>query len=162
MDSPPKKRISTIFPCCASIFHERVQSLIEGDYVGIPLRRQHKRRVQFHSKVRTAFGGCTAASIVDENLTHQAGCYRREMCSIVGFKRSLIDESKICLVDQSSTLRGVCWALALKMVVRDFAQFLVDKRNQYLESPPIPGSPSRQEFAYGLRRHVHSGDLGKR
>src|SRR6266446_7376523 len=77
------------------------------------------------------------------------------MCPIVGFKRFLIRESKIGLVDQSGALQGMPRALALEMVVRDLAEFLVDKRNQLLKSLAIPGSPSHQEFAYGLRRHAH-------
>src|SRR5262249_40276085 len=42
-----------------------------------------------------------------------------------------------------------------EMVVRDLAQFLVDKRNQLLKSLPISGSPSDQQFTYGLRGHAH-------
>ena len=77
------------------------------------------------------------------------------MCPIVGFKRFLVSQSKIGLVDQSGALQGMPGALAPEMVVRDLAKLLVDKRNQVLKSPTIPGSPSHQEFAYGLRRHVH-------
>src|SRR5262249_25759216 len=46
--------------------------------------------------------------------------------------------------------------LPLEMVVRDFTQFLVDKGNESLKSLPVSGSPLHQEFAYGLKRHVHS------
>ena len=87
------------------------------------------------------------------------------MCTIVSFKGFLIDESKIGLVDQGGALQGMPRALPLEMVVRDLAQFFVDKRNQLLKSLPVSGSPSHQEFAYGLRRHVHGllgGRLAKR
>ena len=77
------------------------------------------------------------------------------MCPIVGFESFLVSQSKIGLVDQSGALQGVPGALAPEMVVRDLAELLVDKRNQVLKSPTIPGSPSHQEFAYGLRRHIH-------
>jgi hypothetical protein len=75
--------------------------------------------------------------------------------TIVSFKGFLIGESKIGLVNQSGALQGVPRALPLEMVMRDLAQFLVDKRHEHLKSLPVSCSPSHQEFAYGLRRQVH-------
>src|SRR5215471_10892093 len=95
------------------------------------------------------------AGIVNQNLSHQPGCHGQEVCTVVSFKGFLIGQSKISLVNQSGALQGVSRTLPLEMVVRDLAQFLVDKRNQLLKSLPISGSPSDQQFTYGLRRHAH-------
>jgi hypothetical protein len=86
--------------------------------------------------------------------------------AIVSVKGVLIDESKICLVDQRGALQGMSRALPLEMVVRDLSQFLVDERNQCLKSLSISCSPSHEELAYELGGHGHKslqwGELGKR
>src|SRR5215467_6357721 len=78
------------------------------------------------------------------------------MCSIVRFKGFLMGEPKVSLVDQSRALQSVPRAFPLEMVVCDFSQFPVDKRHQLLKSLRISGSPLHKEFAYGLKRYVHS------
>ena len=55
--------------------HKLVQSFIQCDYFGTPLSRQDERGIQFYSKVRAAFGSCVTSGIVDQDLSHQAGCH---------------------------------------------------------------------------------------
>jgi hypothetical protein len=77
--------------------------------------------------VRTAFCGTISASMVDQNLPHQAGCHRQEVCSVAGIKGMLTNQAQIGLMDQGGALQCVSWTFAVQLTASDLAQFLVDQ-----------------------------------
>jgi len=74
MDKPPKKRNSTIRPCCGSR-REFFERIIEHNQTYLPESTRSCRLIQYQFESDIAFGRALAAGLVDQYLTHQ---FRRE------------------------------------------------------------------------------------
>jgi hypothetical protein len=104
-------------------------------------------------------GGCV---IVDQDLSHQAKGYRQKMPPVLGVKGALVDKSQMSLMDQGCALKSMSGTHALKMVPGNIAQVLVNRRNQLLERPLVPGFPAHQKLGYRLGRWLRHRQLGRK
>jgi hypothetical protein len=67
-----------------------------------------------------------------------------------------VDESLIGFVDQGRGLQGVIRPFAIQTTVSQASQFLVDHRNELLNSALVSSAPCEQQSGYFLwRRRSH-------
>ena len=78
--------------------------------------------------------------VVHENLTHQVRGHSEEVGAAV-YLRILANETQVGFIDQGSALQGVSGTLAIQVIVREAAKFIVDQRDQSVESLAISLAP---------------------
>ncbi len=92
--------------------------------------------------------------MVHQDPTHHLGRKGEEMRSILPIGVSLVDESKVRLVDQRGGLQHVPGAFVPKSGGGPAAQFLVDDRDELVARGKIASAPRVEEF-----RHVAIGSV---
>ena len=90
--------------------------------------------------------------MVHQDPAHHLGRHREEVRSILPIRASLVDESKIGLVDQGGRLQNVSPWLAPKPGRRPASQFLVDDHHELIPRGEIASAPCVQKS-----RHVVVG-----
>ena len=73
-----------------------------------------------------------ATGIINENAAHALGCGAEEVCSVLPRLIGRVHQAQPGLMDQSCGLQGVASRLASHSVRREFAQLIVNQREQFL------------------------------
>ena len=97
-----------------------------------------------------SLGGIALTRIVDQNLSHGAGAYGKEMGAVLERYSALLHEPQECLMQQVGTLQGVIRAFLSQVTMCDLAQLKIDRREQHFECPAISATPLRKQLSYGL------------
>ena len=92
--------------------------------------------------------------MVHQDPAHHFGRQREEVRSILPIGVSLVDESKVGLVDESGRLQDVPRPLAPKSGRRPAAQFLMDDRYELVPRGEIASAPRVEQS-----RHVAIGTV---
>ena len=92
--------------------------------------------------------------MVDEDPVHHLGRHGEEMRSIPPIGVSLVDESKVRLVNEGGGLKDMPRRFVPKSGRRPAAQFLVDHRDELVSCSEISATPRVQEC-----RHVVVGTV---
>jgi hypothetical protein len=88
-----------------------------------------------------------AASIVHENLAHEAGSDSEEMGAILPLRLIVIGEPEENLVDQRRRLQGMIASLAIEAERRDAAKLGVNQWYELSLGLPIPLSKPHQQLS---------------
>ena len=121
--------------------------------------REGEHFVERHGRhTSAAFLAAMPPRMVDENLPHQVRGHAIEMRAAFPFRRVLRYEPHVRLVDQGCRLQSVGGVLVAEVVGGQTTQFVVDDRNQQLESLPLAvlRIPKQQR---DLCLWVHGGPL---
>src|SRR3954447_6970065 len=96
--------------------------------------------------------------MIDQDAPDQLGRERKEVITVPPFDLSLIDETKISLVDKCRTLQRVIRPLAPEIRLGKAAQFVIDQRSEIFESTLITLFPFRQQLGDVLRAVTHGSN----
>ena len=92
--------------------------------------------------------------MVHQDPTHHLGRHREEVRSTLPIRASLVDESKVGLVDQGGRLQDVSRLFAPKPGRRSASQFLVNDHHELIPRGEIASAPCVQKS-----RHVVVGTV---
>ena len=123
---------------------ECVEGVVQGNHVRTPHLRQDERGVELDPTVGAALGRATAASVIHQNLPHQAGSNGKKMRAILGIKRPLVKQPQIGLVDECCALQSMFGALAPQMAPGDVAQLFIDQRDQRFQRLLVARLPAHE------------------
>ncbi len=96
--------------------------------------------------------------MIDEYATHGLRGHRIEMGPILPSHPSVINESKINLIDQSRCLQCMARTLATHVMMGQPAQLFIDERNQPIQRGLVPIAPLYEQLGYRFSRGCHFGN----
>ena len=67
-----------------------------------------------------------AASIVQQNASHDLGSHAKEVTPVLPFNRTLINQTEVSFVDERGRLQGMVAALLSKIVTGQAPEFVVE------------------------------------
>jgi hypothetical protein len=100
--------------------------------------------IEFDTLLGSTLGCPVMARVIHQHLAHQPGGNCQEMRAVVGFERSLVNQTQIRLMDQSGALQCMTGTFGPQLASRDVAQLLIDKRNQALEGILVSRPPTNE------------------
>jgi hypothetical protein len=123
-------------------FREAVQGIVQCDNVQLFLLRQRDRLVESKCQaVGATLGGAASASMVDQDLAHEAGGYAKKMSAAHHLQRGLSHQPEICLVYQRGALERVVRTFRFQVVSREPAKFVIHHGKQAVEGGLVPTPP---------------------
>jgi hypothetical protein len=126
---------------------QRIERLVEGQHIDVAGLSNWRDFIQTHHRDRSApFVGPLAASVINEDLTHQCCRNRKEMRPVVEREAVQDHQSQINLVHESSCLESVPRAFSPDLPARYAAQLGVHQRNQPIERSSVSLPPGSQQF----------------
>ncbi len=100
--------------------------------------------IEFDTLIGSAFGCTVLPRVINQHLPHQPGGNRQEVCAVVGFERSLVNQPQIRFMDQSGALQCMTGTFGPQLASRDVAQLLINKRDQPLEGFLVSRPPTNE------------------
>ena len=129
-----------------------VERIVERHEVVCRLAGDDERLVErYPDGVAAALLKAFRPSVVHQNPPHRACRHRQEVAAVLPRHMLRIDQPQVDLVDQRRRLEAVTDPFTRHAPTRDLMEFLMDERNQPLESRFIALAPREKE----------SGDLGR-
>jgi hypothetical protein len=82
-----------------------------------------------------------APGVIDQDTAHQFRSGAEEVSAVLPSNAALVDQMKICLVNQSSGFKGVVQTLAAKETGRQAPQLVVHDRQQLVDCCLVTVTP---------------------
>ncbi len=141
-------------------FSQSFQGIVQGNNIDIEGLGLFFGLVQSQlADVAAALGGPMTAGVVDQDLAHQLRRDGKEMGAVLPLRQILRDHAHVSFMNQSCALQRVFGAFALKVMLGNATQLVVNEGHQRIESFSISAAPSHQQLCdltgRGLR-HLNS------
>jgi len=123
---------------------QRFQSIVQGNHLDLRDVWEIDANIEFDTLIGSALGCPVMARVIHQHLPHQPGGHRQEVRAVVGFERSLVNQTQIRLMDQSGALQRMTGSFGPQLASRDVAQFLINKRDQAPEGILVSRPPTNE------------------
>ena len=148
--------------CGGGVFgRELRQSVIEGNQLLVVRLEGDLELVEIDATaIASAFDALLIASPIEKNSPHRLGGRGEEVSPAVpAVGRFAPDQPDVSFVDESGGLEGLAGLLAGESLRRQFPQFIVDEREEFLGGlgvTPLDGGQDVGNLAHGLE-HTRQG-----
>jgi hypothetical protein len=92
--------------------------------------------------------GAVAARIIYKDMAHQLRGGGKKVDAGLPVSFLMIDKAQICFVNQRRSLKRVIWPLTTQIAACDLMEFVVDQRDQLIQSCLISLSPIDEVLGY--------------
>ncbi len=100
--------------------------------------------IEFDTLIGSALDCPVLPRVINQNLPHQPGGHRQEVCAVARFERSLVNQPQIRFMDQSGALQSMTGTFGPQLASCDVAQLLINKRDQALEGFLVSCPPTNE------------------
>ena len=110
--------------------------------------RIHRHRfVQFDcADASTPLQSATRARMIHQNLPHETSANAKKMRTVLPCHSLLIDKPQVRFVKERGRLQQVVWNFAVHVARSQPAQFVIDQRDQLVQSNTVSFAPIQQEL----------------
>src|SRR4051794_8685994 len=86
--------------------------------------------------------------MIDQNLSHELRGHGKKMRPVLPLRKLLVSQANVGLMHQGSALKRMSGTLVAQVALRDALQFVVNQRNERVQSLAVAATPPAQQLSH--------------